>query len=117
MNTITVDEVNAQPQRLMVEAVRGEPVMVTQDGQPVWMMVPLCSGLEALEVRLELAVHLFDRDQISASIAARIAGLCLSEMLGELSKRQIPVVRYSEAELEEELKRLPPLSPCGTGLT
>lgn len=113
MDTLTVDEVNAQPQRLVADAVRGEPAMVMQDGQPVLMAVPMGAGLEALEVRLELAVRLFDRDQISAGVAARIAGLSLSEMLAELTKRQIPVVRYSDDEFKEEMQHVRSLTRRG----
>lgn len=113
MDTLTVDEVNAQPQRLVADAVRGEPAMVTKDGQPVLMSVPMGAGLEAREVRLELAVCLFDRDQISVGVAARIAGLPLNDMLNELSKREIPVVRYDDAEFKEEMKHANALTRRG----
>jgi predicted HTH domain antitoxin len=113
MDTLTVDEVNAQPERLVADAVRGQPAMVTQDGQPVLMTVPMGAGLEAPEVRLELAVQLFDRNQISVGVAARIAGLPLNDMLSELSQRQIPVVRYRDDDFKEEMKYVHTLTRRG----
>ncbi|MGH8523473.1 MAG: UPF0175 family protein [Gammaproteobacteria bacterium] len=42
--------------------------------------------------------------QISIGVASRIAGLSINEMIDELGRRRIPVVRYSEEELAEEMK-------------
>lgn len=67
------------------------------------MAVPLGKGLNATEARLELAVNLFDKEQISMGIAACIAGLSISEMIDELGSRKIPVVRYGQGELEAEI--------------
>ncbi len=106
MDTLTVDEVTAEPQRLVADAVRGEPALVTQDGVPVMMTVPLGAGLESEQVRLELAVRLYDREQISAGAAAQVAGLSTAEMLRELSKRHISVARYNEEDFKEELRNV-----------
>lgn len=38
-------------------------------------------------------------------MASGIAGLTISEMIDELGRRRIAVVRYSKEELAEELKR------------
>lgn len=67
------------------------------------MAVPLGKELNPTEVRLELVVNLFDQEQISMGIAACIAGLSISEMIDELGKRKIPVVRYGPGELEAEI--------------
>ena len=64
----------------------------------------------ARKVRLEIAVTLFDREQISIGVASRIAGLAISEMINELGRRRIPVVRYSKEDLAEELKYVRGLS-------
>jgi predicted HTH domain antitoxin len=106
MHTLTVSDFSSQPQQLLADAARGEPSLVTQDGQPLLMAIPMGAGLEAREVRLELAVALFDRDQISVGIAARIAGLSIEDMIEELGKREIAVVRYDEGELAAELDYL-----------
>ena len=53
MQTLTVEDVARQPQRLLEDAERGEPSLVTRSGQPVMLAVPLAGGLDAREVRLE----------------------------------------------------------------
>jgi predicted HTH domain antitoxin len=103
MHTLTTEQIRSQPQSLLADAKRGEPALVVENGQPVFMTVPLGEGLEAREVRLELAVSLFDREQVSIGIAARIAGLSVSDMIDELGRRRIPVVRYGEDELQAEI--------------
>ena len=103
MHTVTFDELNRQPQRLLEDAVRGEPSLVMQDGVPVMLAVPLGAGLDATEVRTELAARLFDHEQISLGLTARIAGLSYGEMADELGRRDIAVIRTTAAELEREL--------------
>ena len=77
--------------------------LVTRDGEPVFMAVPLGASLDVLKVRVEIAVSLFDREQTSIGVASRIAGLSISEMIDELGRRAIPVARYSEQEFAEEM--------------
>lgn len=113
MHTLTTEQMRTQPQSLLADAKRGEPALVVENGQPILMTVPMGQGLEAREVRLELAVGLFDREQVSIGIAARIAGLSISEMIDELGKRRIPVVRYGEDEFEEEMKYVRTLAGRG----
>ena len=103
MHTLTSDELNASPQRLVDDTRRGEPALVTRDGEPLMLCVPLGRGIESLAVRLEVSVNLFDREHISLGLAAQIAGLSQSEMIDELGHREIPVVRYSAEEFTEEL--------------
>jgi predicted HTH domain antitoxin len=104
MHTLTLDEVSRQPSQLLDDVDRGEPALVMRGDQPLFMAVPLAKGLDALEVRLELAVTLFDQEQVSLGIAARIAGLSISGMIDELGRRKIPVVRYTPEELARELE-------------
>jgi antitoxin (DNA-binding transcriptional repressor) of toxin-antitoxin stability system len=55
MHTLTVEDLARQPQRLLEDAERGEPSLVTRLGEPVMLAVPLAAGLDTREVRLELA--------------------------------------------------------------
>ena len=103
MHTLTADELNREPQQLLDDAQRGEPALVTHNGEPVLLAVPLGKGIESQAVRIEFAVNLFDREQISLGLAAQIAGLSYSEMIDECGRRQIPVVRYGAGELATEL--------------
>jgi predicted HTH domain antitoxin len=113
MDTLTIDEVGSQLQRLLADIARGEPAMVTKDGLPLFMAVPMGTGLEAPAVRLELAVRLFERGQISLGVAARIAGLSSSEMVDEFGKRAIPVVRYDQEDFREEMEYVRTLTRRG----
>ena len=68
------------------------------------MAVPTGASLDSPGVRLELAVFLFDREQVSIGVASRIAGLSISETIDELGQRRIPVARYSGDEFANEMK-------------
>lgn len=103
MRTITADDLNRQPQRLIDDAQRGDCAIVTVAGVPVLLALPLGKGLDSQPVLLELAVTLFDREQISLGLAARLAGLPYSEMIDELGRRGIAVIRLAPGELEREL--------------
>lgn len=103
MQTLTTEDIARGPQRLIDDAERGELSLVTRAGQPVMLAVPLVSGLDAQEVRLELAARLYDSEQISLGVAARIAGLAYSEMVDELGRRGVAVIRLEPGELEREL--------------
>jgi predicted HTH domain antitoxin len=110
MGSIPVERFLEHPDRFLSEAQGGEIALVTQDGEPVFMAVPMGASLDARKVRLEIAVSLFDREQASIGVAAGIAGLAISEMIDELGRRRIPVVRYSKEEFAEELKHVRGLS-------
>jgi plasmid stability protein len=57
--------------------------VVTRDGEPMLLAVPLGSrGLDRPDVRTELAVRLLDHEQISLGVAARIAGLPIADLIG-----------------------------------
>ena len=103
MHTFTAEEVVLQPQRLFDDAASGELSLVTRAGEPVLLAVPLGAGADSQGVRMELAAHLYDRDQISLGLAARIAGLAYSEMIDELGRRGIATIRLQPGELEHEL--------------
>ena len=104
MGSISVEQFLEHPDKLLSDAQGGEIALVTQDGKPVFMAVPMGANLDSSGVRLELAVSLFDREQVSLGVAARIAGLSISETIDELGRRHIPVVRYSKEEFAEEMK-------------
>lgn len=55
----------------------GEIDVVTRDGRPMFMALPMGANLDSRRVRLELAVSLFDRDRVSIGVASGIAGLSI----------------------------------------
>jgi predicted HTH domain antitoxin len=104
MHTLTADDLTRQPQRLIDDARRGEAALVTANGEPLLLAVPLDDSAASQPMRIELAARLFDcGDQISLGVAARIAGLPYSAMIDELGRRRIAVVRYGADELAQEL--------------
>ncbi len=103
MHTLTAEDLSRQPQRLLDDAARGQASLVTRAGQPVLLAVPLGAGVDTSEVRLELAARLYDSEQISLGVAARIAGLSYSEMIDALGERGIATIRLEPGDLEREL--------------
>ena len=103
MHILTADELKDAPDALVVCAQRGEPVIVTVAGTPVMMTVPLGTVTGGQTVLIDLAATLFDREQISLGTAARMAGLAYSEMIDELGRRKIAVIRVGLDDLEREL--------------
>ena len=104
MGLISVEQFLEHPDKLLSDAQDGEIDVVTRDGEPVFMALPMGANLDSRSVRLELAVSLFVRDQVSIGVASRIAGLSIGEMIDELGRRRIPVIRYSADELAGEIK-------------
>ena len=103
MSTVTSEELDRQPARLLDDARRGTSDIVTVEGEPVMLTLPLGRNSGSSTERLELAVTLYERDVLSLGLAAKVAGLSYSRMIDELGRRQIPVVRYSVEDLDREL--------------
>lgn len=103
MHTLTTEDLAREPQRLLDDAQRGQASLVTHAGEPVMLAVPLGPGDASRDVRLDIAASLYDRDQISLGLAARIAGLCYSDMIDELGRRGIATIRLLPGDLEREL--------------
>ena len=103
MSTLTADELALQPKRLLDNAKQGQSDVVTELGEPVMLTLPLGANSGSSAERLALAVTLYERDLLSLGLAAKAAGLSYSQMIDELGRRQIPVVRYSVEDLEREI--------------
>ena len=104
MGSISVDQFLSHPDTLLSDALAGEINVVTRDGEPVFMALPLGANFDSQSIRMEIAVALFDGDQVSIGVASRIAGLTVSEMIDELGRRKISAVRYYGDEFAEEMK-------------
>ncbi|MDP3084803.1 MAG: UPF0175 family protein [Rubrivivax sp.] len=103
MPTLTSEELEQQPKRLLDDAKQGTADVVTVQGVPVMLTLPLGQAAGSSAERLELAVTLYERDVLSLGLAAKVAGLSYSQMIDELGRRQIPVVRYSVEDFDREL--------------
>ena len=104
MTTITSEELDRQPERLLADARRGASDVVTEAGEPVMLTLPLGRNSGSSAERLELAVTLYERNDLSLGLTAKVAGLSYSQMIDELGRRQIPVVRYAVEDLDRELE-------------
>ncbi len=106
MGSISVQQFLQHPEQVLEETREGSIALVTQDGEPLFLALPLGERSRAPAAKLELAVALFDREQISLGLAAQIAGLSYREMLDELGRRQIGLIRMAPGELDRELAAL-----------
>lgn len=103
MHTLTDQDLRSAPQALLDQALRGEITLITRNGHPMLMAVPLADGRPLQMALVDLAAHLYDRELVSLERAARIAGLAYSEMIDELGRRGIDTIRLTADELEREL--------------
>ncbi len=103
MDTLTVEEAAQQPTRIVYDVEKGELALVTRDGRPLFVAVPVDEQLIKLGLPLALAIRLYEQETVSLGKAARIAGVSVGEFIDQLGARGIPVVRYSPLELKEEL--------------
>lgn len=103
MQTLTIEQACDKSMEVLLGAGQGTPSLVMKNGERLCMVLPLGAHLRPQNVRLEVACDMFDAELVGLSGAAQIAGLPLGAMMDELSKREIPVVRYSEEEWEQEL--------------
>ena len=103
MHTLTDEDLQRAPQQLLADARRGELTVITTNGRPMMLAVPLADGAPMRTALVDLAAALFDREEISLGTAARIAGLSYSEMIDELDRRAIDTIRITPEELEREL--------------
>lgn len=102
MATLTAEEVTTQPQRLLDDARKGPSDMVLVEGRPLLLTIPLPLDAGLPEALLELAVALYESDQVSLGRAAEVAGLPYSQMIDALGRRGLPVVRYGIEDLDRE---------------
>jgi predicted HTH domain antitoxin len=63
------------------------------------------TGLSESELRLELAVRLFELERLTLGQASRLAGLAQFAFQRVLAERRIPV-HYDEQDYEEDVRTL-----------
>lgn len=108
MLTLTDEELRRAPATLLDSEHQAQLTVVTTNGQPVVLAVPVAGGPPLHAALLDLAAMLYDRELISLGKAAHIAGLSYSEMIDELGRRDIATIRLSPGELERELAAFGP---------
>lgn len=103
MQTLSDADLEMAPARLLDDARRGETTLVTSQGRPMMLAVPLTDGSPTREALVDLACALYERGEISTGVAARIAGLSQSDMIDEFGRRGLAIARYSADDMEREL--------------
>jgi len=68
------------------------------------LKVDLPTNLSTDEVRLLLAVKLYETEKLSLGQAAKLAGFSKRAFMEVLGQQQIPVFRYSPEDLRQELE-------------
>jgi predicted HTH domain antitoxin len=88
---------------VLADAREGLIALVSQEGEPLFLSLPLGQSSRAPAATLEIAVALYDLEQISLEFAAEIAGLSYREMVDELGRRGIGLIRLAPDALDREL--------------
>ncbi len=68
------------------------------------LTINLPSGLSQNEVKLLLAIKLYENSKITLGQAAKMSGFSKRSFIEILGQSQIPVFNYSSEELREELE-------------
>ncbi len=88
---------------LLKGAERGRLAIVTKHGRPAIVAVPLDGRLMELGVHRALALHLFERRQVTLVQAAKVASVPVEEFIELLGAVGIPAVDYPPEELDDEI--------------
>ena len=88
---------------LLKGAESGRLAIVTKHGRPAVVAVPLDGRLMELGVPRALALHLFEKHQVTLVQAAKVAGVPVEVFIELLGAAGIPAVDYPPEELEDEL--------------
>jgi predicted HTH domain antitoxin len=105
VGTFTTEELRERADKLVEDAEKGEISVVTKQGKPLFLAVPVTEPLKESE-RLALAIQLYQDKVLSLPKAARLANMPLPAFIDELGAQGIPVVRYSLEDLKQELADL-----------
>ena len=103
MKIFTICEVSKRSGDLSREAEEGRLVLVTRQGQPLFISVPFTDDVVEAGVHAALAAQLFESGVLTSARAAKLAGMSLPRFLSHVSARGTPVVDHDPKELETEL--------------
>lgn len=104
MDTFSVRDLREHTGSLIHDAEEGKLALITKRGRPVFLAVPFSEELLIFGLRSALAVTLYKEGTLSLGKAAKLADQSLEAFIEKLGKLNIPVVDYSDEEIEKELK-------------
>ena len=86
MGTFTTEELRERADKLVEDAEKGQISVVTKQGKPLFLAVPVTEPLKEAE-RLALAIQLYQDEVLSLPKAARLANMPLPAFIDELGGR------------------------------
>lgn len=89
---------------LFKDLEEGHLVLITKHGRPSILALPFDERLLELGVHRALALHLFERDHLTLTRAAKVAGVSLEEFVTLLGRAGVRAVDYAPEELDEEIR-------------
>jgi predicted HTH domain antitoxin len=104
---MAIDAVNVRglknnPSEALEKATHG-PVVVLKGDKPTAVLLSLEGVNVDGDLRPDLARAFYEAGVLSLGKAARVAGMSYGEFVTLLSHSGVPVVRYSDEELQREL--------------
>jgi len=106
MQSFSIRDLRERSGALSKEVERGNLSVVTRHGHPLFISVPFSAELLNQGVHITLATKLFKEGDISLGKAAKIAKMPIAEYSEHVSRLGIPVVDFSEDDLEQEIAYL-----------
>ncbi len=103
MHTFNVRDLREKTGALIRNAEDGNLSLITKHGHPVFVAVPFKNELLEWGIHIVLAISLYSEGMLSLSKAAKLAEQPLESFMEKLGLLGIPLVHYSEQELEEEI--------------
>lgn len=106
MQSFSIRDLRERSGALSRETEQGNLALITKHGHPLFISVPFSEELLKEGVHVTLAVKLFKEGDISLGKAAKLAKMNYAEFTEYVSQLGIPVVDFSEEELDQELTYL-----------
>jgi predicted HTH domain antitoxin len=101
-------DIHALPARLdeLADTARADQLAVVSDstGTSLFVALPIHDDSVLRDVRVALAVKLFEQRVVSLGKSAKVAGISIEEMMETLGAMGIPSIDYPPEDLEKELR-------------
>ncbi len=103
MNIFNERDLRKHTGELIRNAGAGELSIVMKHGRSVFIAVPFDEKVLKAGISVTLAIKLYEEEVLSMSKAAKFADCPVTEFTEHLGAANIPGIRYSTQELDEEL--------------
>ena len=103
VDVFSVRDLRQRSGELLKDAEDGRLALITKHGRPAILAVPFDERLLDLGVHRALALHLFEKRQLSLVQAAKVAAVSAEEFVILLGEAGIAAVDYPPEELDEEV--------------